>query len=257
MFDKDVDLPTLEQVLHRETLPPVCLYNFYIVMRDRLKMEKALDFYLDIQHHEQLWKCYAKSMQKQQQQQNSVENDLGEGLYPLHHNSFYTATVPPSPPLTTSTTLTAASPTISRKDIVDSAQSLLLTYIIPSAPKEMTHLLPNQLILELRKELEKTLRRGDDGSLLLLLLGDVKAYLLGLMQKYAYPKFLQLKVWGNITLYQQLGRLVLGLLSLLAAFTLALSLILLGYPQWTTHRFFVSFRLLSFFFFLYTKTIQQ
>ncbi|CAO3619992.1 unnamed protein product [Cunninghamella echinulata] len=52
------------------------------------------------------------------------------------------------------------------------------------------------------------------------------------MQRQAYPKFLRLRVWGNVTLWQQLGRLVFGLVALLAGFATGLSLIFLGYPPW-------------------------
>ncbi|KAI8982242.1 hypothetical protein BDF20DRAFT_1000239 [Mycotypha africana] len=59
-------LPTLEDILNRKTLPPVCLYNFYIVMRDKFELDDLLDFYLDVKHHEVLWRRYAKSLLKEQ-----------------------------------------------------------------------------------------------------------------------------------------------------------------------------------------------
>lgn len=71
-------LPTLQQVLSRKTLPPVCLYNFYIIMRDRLHSEELLDFYLDVQHHEILWRRYVKTMRRSGQIE---EADLSEGLH--------------------------------------------------------------------------------------------------------------------------------------------------------------------------------
>ncbi|CAO3578838.1 unnamed protein product [Absidia cylindrospora] len=61
---------------------------------------------------------------------------------------------------------------------------------------------------------------------------EAKEYLFELMQRQAYPKFLRLKVWGNVTLWQQLGRLVIGLVALLAAFATGLTLIFLGYSPW-------------------------
>ncbi|RUS32176.1 hypothetical protein BC938DRAFT_476109 [Jimgerdemannia flammicorona] len=57
-------LPTLDQVLTRKTLPPVCLYNYYIVLRDRLHAEEQLDFYLDVRHHENLWRRFLKDARK-------------------------------------------------------------------------------------------------------------------------------------------------------------------------------------------------
>ncbi|KAI9359435.1 hypothetical protein BD770DRAFT_386046 [Pilaira anomala] len=245
--DPHGDLPTLDQVLSRKTLPPVCLYNFYIIMRDRLKMEEVLDFYLDLQHHELLWKRYVKAMHRRG---HLSESDLSDGFQSprvmsrLSNQYFpHTATTPRSPsPINMPISLTRPSLVTgtleesnlteteksvpSRKDLMDSSQRLLLRYLVPSATKELTQL-PDQLKQSLRKELEKPDPRDDP-----LLFSDAKDYLFEYMQTQAYPKFLRLKVWGNITLYQQLGRLVIGLLSLLAALTTSLSLIFLGYPPW-------------------------
>lgn len=250
--DPHADLPTLDQVLTRKTLPPVCLYNFYIIMRDRLKMEEVLDFYLDLQHHELLWKRYVKAMHRTG---HLSESDLSDGyqsprvLSRLSQNptgSILSASPSPSPSpqpvlqpmsllrpslgssITTTTDNLQAKKTVvpSRKDLADSSQRLLLRYLVPSATKEITQL-PRELVLALRKELEKPDPRDDP-----LLFQEAKEYLFDYMQRQAYPKFLRLKVWGNITLYQQLGRLVLGLVCLLAALTTSFSFIFLGYPQW-------------------------
>ena len=53
------------------------MYNFYIIMRDRLKMEEVLDFYLDLQHHELLWRKYIKTMHRTG---HLSETDLSEGF---------------------------------------------------------------------------------------------------------------------------------------------------------------------------------
>jgi hypothetical protein len=252
--DPHGDLPTLDQVLTRKTLPPVCLYNFYIIMRDRLKMEEVLDFYLDLQHHELLWKRYVKAMHRTG---HLSESDLSDGyqsprvLSRLSQNpptsSIISTSLSTSPQLhqqtlqpmsllrpslgssisTTTDNLQGKKAIVpSRKDLIDSSQRLLLRYLVPSATKEITQL-PRELVLALRKELEKPDPRDDP-----LLFQEAKEYLFDYMQRQAYPKFLRLKVWGNVTLYQQLGRLVLGLVCLLAALTTSLSFIFLGYPQW-------------------------
>ncbi|OZJ04465.1 hypothetical protein BZG36_02800 [Bifiguratus adelaidae] len=58
------ELPTLDDVLRRKTQPPICLYNFYIIMRQRLHLEEYLDFYLDVTHHENLWRRYVRSLRR-------------------------------------------------------------------------------------------------------------------------------------------------------------------------------------------------
>src|ERR1051325_11099780 len=57
-------LPTLKEVLLRKTAPPVCLFNFYLHMRDREHASEYLDFYLDVLEHEILCKAYIKDLKK-------------------------------------------------------------------------------------------------------------------------------------------------------------------------------------------------
>src|SRR4051812_411260 len=57
-------LPTLQEVLSRKTAPPVCLFNFYLYMRDRENVSEYLDFYLDVLEHEILCKAYVKDLKK-------------------------------------------------------------------------------------------------------------------------------------------------------------------------------------------------
>src|SRR3954470_21454156 len=57
-------LPILEEVLARRTAPPVCLYNFYLFMRDREHAEEYLDFWLDIAEHEILCKRFLRDLKK-------------------------------------------------------------------------------------------------------------------------------------------------------------------------------------------------
>jgi len=55
-------LPILREVLLRRTAPPVCLFNFYLYMRDVEYASEYLDFYLDILAHEILCKAYVKDL---------------------------------------------------------------------------------------------------------------------------------------------------------------------------------------------------
>ncbi|CAG8476841.1 13306_t:CDS:2 [Racocetra fulgida] len=57
-------LPTLQEVLSRKTAPPVCLYNFYLYMRDREQASEYLDFYLDVLEHENICKAFVKDIKK-------------------------------------------------------------------------------------------------------------------------------------------------------------------------------------------------
>ncbi|RKP38711.1 RGS domain-containing protein [Dimargaris cristalligena] len=57
-------LPSLELVLSRKTCPPVCLYNFYVYLRDVELSEENLDFWLDVVAHENLCKTYCQNLIK-------------------------------------------------------------------------------------------------------------------------------------------------------------------------------------------------
>ena len=56
-------LPTLAEVLARRTAPPVDLYCFYLFLQ-REGAEDSLDFWLDVQQHENLCRAYFKDLRK-------------------------------------------------------------------------------------------------------------------------------------------------------------------------------------------------
>ncbi|GAA6056961.1 hypothetical protein JCM3770_001987 [Rhodotorula araucariae] len=56
-------LPSLAEVLKRSTRPPVDLYCFYLFLQ-REGSEDALDFWLDVQQHENLCRAYFKDLRK-------------------------------------------------------------------------------------------------------------------------------------------------------------------------------------------------
>ncbi|KAG8712457.1 Bud site selection protein, Revert to axial protein 1, partial [Ceratobasidium sp. 395] len=56
-------LPTFEEVLSRKTRPPVDLFMFYLFLQ-REGAEDVLDFWLDVQQHENLCRAYFKDVRK-------------------------------------------------------------------------------------------------------------------------------------------------------------------------------------------------
>ncbi|KAG2180659.1 hypothetical protein INT44_003666 [Umbelopsis vinacea] len=281
-------LPTLEQVLSRKTLPPVCLYNFYIIMRDRLHSEELLDFYLDVQHHEILWRRYVKGMKKSG---HIDETDLTDGFHgpklvsrlsyaslrrdelarspsparsrspELGQNTSTQQLVydedgrsaddgarrtnysrPMSPSMPRGPLVESApvgqqdsafasivpggggsSPT--REDVTASCEKIYYTYIVQSAHKEI-FILPGSVRSMIAKRIEQDER--DDPAVF----AEAKDIVFESMQRHGFPKFLRCKVWGNTTMWQQLGRLVFGLSALFLGFAIELSLILLGHERW-------------------------
>ncbi|WVQ83916.1 hypothetical protein IAT38_006060 [Cryptococcus sp. DSM 104549] len=56
-------LPTLQEVLDRRTRPPLDLFCFYIFLQREMS-EDALDFWLDVQQHENMCKAYFKDLRR-------------------------------------------------------------------------------------------------------------------------------------------------------------------------------------------------
>jgi len=73
-------LPTLSNVLNRRTLPPICLYNFYIYLRDTEHCQFLLDFWLDVVAHENLAKLYCRDVIEQQLHRHSILSSGGGGI---------------------------------------------------------------------------------------------------------------------------------------------------------------------------------
>ncbi|KAI7900911.1 uncharacterized protein BX663DRAFT_544464 [Cokeromyces recurvatus] len=263
------NLPTLEDILSRRTLPPVCLYNFYIVMRDKLHIDHLLDFYLDVTHHEILWRRYAKSILKNGDATNTtitsesnhhdeinlydrlehsvqalkkggtpslsstIEGPISKYIdiskpvtsFSSHH---YTPSISPSS-VTAPDSHTMVNSYIDRHDLSASTESIVQTYLIPGAPKSLENILPaslRQRVIDSYLNMDGTVRHDP------VLFTECKLASFLYMERWAYPTFIRLKVWGNVTERQQLYRLLIGLVSLSVAFSTAFSFIFLDIPQW-------------------------
>ncbi|KAI9759411.1 MAG: Bud site selection protein, Revert to axial protein 1 [Candelina submexicana] len=57
-------LPSLTDVLSRQTLPPVDLFSFYIYMRDQQRSVDYLDFWLDVAQHMSLCRHYVRELRR-------------------------------------------------------------------------------------------------------------------------------------------------------------------------------------------------
>ncbi|KAG2182072.1 hypothetical protein INT43_006999 [Umbelopsis isabellina] len=235
-------VPTLQQILDRKSLPPVCLYNLYIVMRDRLGNEEVLDFYLDLRHHEVLWRKYIRSLFRA----NLIDdNDLAEGVNSLplaikvqgiQNNmaeqirqtnvSNTKHFLPPSAP--------ASAPNdfaVQYKDqlqnahyIQESAESILHRYVVQSAHKEIS--LPSTIRDDITICIQENLRY--DPRVFEL----AKLWAMNIIQHFSYPEFIHIKSNGNITQGQQLLRICIGLASLFLGFTVELTMLFLGWQMW-------------------------
>lgn len=216
-------LPTLDEVLRRQSRPPVCLYNYYIVLRDRLNLSILLDFWLDVQQARILHKRYMKY--------NKLKNGSNS-------SSSTNASLQPSPTVNSPHQLIAhyllsrpfiasthAKPSLA--EMTEIIEHIYLRYIVPHAEKELIYL-PETIR-------DDIVRRFDNGGGTSnpdpAVFDEAQAYVHRLLEA-TFPHFLRYKVLMNLTLQQQLGRIACGLSVLLIGFSVEFSLIFLNIRPW-------------------------
>ncbi|UPK89301.1 hypothetical protein LCI18_000236 [Fusarium solani-melongenae] len=113
----------------------------------------------------------------------------------------------------------ATAGTISRQDIRASAEKIIYTYVLPGAEREI--ILPGSMTEDLVTAVEGSDR--DDPEVF----DVVKDYVFKAMERDAFPGFLRMRALANLTPPTIILHLVLGLLSLFAAFWVGFVLIFL------------------------------
>lgn len=133
------------------------------------------------------------------------------------------APMKPSPQFSTPRDMTTESNspghTVLRQDIKASAEKILYTFLLPGAEREIT--LPGSITNDVTMAIEEMGR--DDPEVF-----DVaKDYVFQAMERDAFPGFLCMKALGNLIPPTLIMRLIIGLLSMFAAFWAAFILIFL------------------------------
>ncbi|KAG0171145.1 Bud site selection protein, Revert to axial protein 1 [Apophysomyces sp. BC1034] len=218
-------LPTLDEVLQRKTRPPVCLYNYYIVLRDRLELEILLDFWLDVQQADVLYRRYNKHKNKQQQHGMDLSPPTPSPMkesYLLTQMLLSIQTPRPSMATTSTTSTQKKAPPPTQADMTDVVERIFLRYFVPNAEKELL-LLP----ISMREDMLQNFKPTESPAVF----DEAKQYVHHLLQS-TFPHFLRYKVLMNLTLQQQIGRIACGLVSLLIGFSFEFSLIFLNIQPW-------------------------
>lgn len=114
---------------------------------------------------------------------------------------------------------------VSRNDIKQSTHYILVTYFIPGAEREIV--LPQRIMKDVRHAIEVEGR--DDPEVF----DEAREYVFEAMQREAFPAFLAAKALGNTTPFGSVVRLIIGLISMFAAFWVGFILIFL---DWTPRR---------------------
>ena len=250
-------LPTLDDVLHRQSQPPVCLYNYYIVLRDRLELEVLLDFWLDVAQADILYKRYIKYATKRasakfssrqrhcqlpkpsisssildyyqrQSNNNNNPNDVLTHMLLLHPRASLATTMYST---TTNGSSRPKKPPPTQTEMAEAIERIYLRYIVPSAEKEII-----QLPASIKESIGNHFYDSEKPSSNThpenpIIYAQAKEYVHQLLES-TFPLFLRYKVFMNLTLPQQIGRLACGLVLLLVGFSLEFSLIFLNIRPW-------------------------
>ncbi|KAI8970955.1 hypothetical protein BDB01DRAFT_524513 [Pilobolus umbonatus] len=216
-------LPTLDDVLQRQSQPPVCLFNYYIILRDRLAMETLLDFWLDVAQADLLFRRYNRhgrtkeaTNQKSDPCLSLQSSDIITHMLLMHSRaSLATSTTPKKPPPT-------------QTEMIDTVERIYLRYIMPNAEKEL-HQLPRSM----RDTIGHHFNSIEEESTLdnPMIYAEAKTHVHQLLQS-TFPLFLRYKVFMNLALAQQMGRFIAGILLLLFGLSLEFSLIFLDIHPW-------------------------
>lgn len=237
------ELPSLDQVLRRQSRPPVCLYNFYIVLRDRLELETLLDFWLDVQQARVLYKRHVKQSTKKSNPTRNMTPPLSPAPTTMSHdqqlthsllmlasgNSTTTAGRPSVGTVGSHGSNNTASTVVTRAAMQEFIEHIYLRYIVPNAEKELMHL-PLSMRDAIADQFASSKTGIYDPS---IVFNDAQHYVHQLLQA-TWPYFLRYKALMNLTLNQQLGRIAAGLATLLVGFSVEFSLIFLNVQPWHT-----------------------
>lgn len=115
---------------------------------------------------------------------------------------------------------------VTREDIRQSSHRILVTYFIPGAEREIV--LPQHIMKSVKHAIEVDGR--DDPEVF----DEAREYVFQAMEREAFPAFLAAKALGNVTPLGSLIRMIVGLVSIFAAFWVAFILIFLDWSPKAT-----------------------
>lgn len=67
-------LPTLDQVLCQKTRPPLSQLNLFTYLRNVHRAEENLNFWLEVEAHEKLWRAYTASQRRKQEKERMLKS---------------------------------------------------------------------------------------------------------------------------------------------------------------------------------------
>ncbi|GAN07275.1 conserved hypothetical protein [Mucor ambiguus] len=241
-------LPTLDQMMRLHTYSPLTQSNFATFLRRR-RVHQNLNFLMELETHDKLWRAYLQSVDRQNRQrlsrflESAAEKDQQQNRTNMHHgggggimsSSVSYVETPDTDDLLTplpAQPLTPRSPTsdayasrgnksLSRHDLVQNATRIYRTYCSPIMDAAQTIHLPD----DHRRALEELIE--NNGRPEPVVFDSARSHVFEILNVFYYPLFVDDVLHKNISIGTSRLFLALGVIILTLAFSVELSLIFL------------------------------
>jgi hypothetical protein len=232
-------LPTLDQMMRLHTYSPLTQSNFSSFLKRR-NVQQNLNFLMELETHDKLWRAYLQSVDRQNRQrlsrflESAAEKSSGvltphammEGGYvETPDTDDLLSPLPPQP-------LTPRSPhdayasrmgdkSLNRHDLVQNAMRIYRTYCTSVMEAAQPILLPDDHRRALENLIEKYERPEP------IVFDSARSHVFEILNVFYYPLFVEEVLYKNVSRTTSRVAMVLGMLLLILAYSIELSFIFL------------------------------
>jgi hypothetical protein len=235
-------LPTLDQMMRLHTYSPLTQSNFATFLRRR-NVHQNLNFLMELETHDKLWRAYLQSIDRQNRQrlsrflESAAEKEQQRNGFPMSPTammSSYAETpdtddlltpLPPQPltprSITNDAYASRGNKSLNRHDLVQNATRIYRTYCSPIMDAaQMIHLPDDH-----RRALEDLIENNERPEPIVF--DSARSHVFEILNVFYYPLFVDDVLNKNVSLGTSRLLLALGIIILTLAFSLELSFIFL------------------------------
>lgn len=238
-------LPTLDQMMRLNTYSPLTQSNFAAFLK-RHGVHQHLNFLMELETHDKLWRAYLQSLDRQNRQRLSrfLESAAEKDIELQHHNNGSMVSfseipdtddlLSPLPPQPLSPhrqeVYASRDKSLSREDLVHNATRIYRTYCSPVMDAAQLIHLPD----DYRRALEELIEVNNRPEPIVF--DSARAHVFEILNVFYYPLFVDDVLNKNISLATSRVFLVVGFIIMTLACSVELSLIFLDagefYSRW-------------------------
>ncbi|KAI7894590.1 uncharacterized protein EV154DRAFT_438043 [Mucor mucedo] len=239
-------LPTLDQMMRLHTYSPLTQSNFAAFLRRR-NVHQNLNFLMELETHDKLWRAYLQSIDRQNRQrlsrflESAAEKEQNkQPMSPIVATHSYVETpdtddlltpLPPQPttPITPNTPRSlndgyasrSTDKSLNRHDLVQNATRIYRTYCSPLMDAAQTIHLPD----DHRRALEELIEINERPEPIVF--DSARAHVFEILNVFYYPLFVDSVLYKNISIGFSRLLLAFGIIILTLALSIEFSLIFL------------------------------